>query len=106
MAARDLAMAAAGTTAEHQRLFADEAERYRRRMVRTLNLSLAFNSRAGDQYKADRQTWASVPEFAPPRPTLAWSLMHERFAAGALLVWIAALVLIASRMHLAPLHRP
>ena len=105
MAARDLAMAAAGTTVDHHRVFAAEAERYRRRMVRTLNLALANNSRTGQQYKADNDLWASIPEFEPPTPSLWWSLRTERLSAGALALWIVGFAMFVVRARLAPLHR-
>jgi ABC-2 type transport system permease protein len=62
--ARFLSMALARTDYTAHWDFADAAERYRLKMVETLNMDLAENSQYGDwAYKADKNLWSKVPAF-------------------------------------------
>jgi ABC-2 type transport system permease protein len=60
---------------EHHRAFATAAEQYRRLLVRTMNESMAANSRTGDWgWKADPSLWREVPPFDFRGPSVSQAL--------------------------------
>ena len=88
-AVRSLSMSLAGTDFVHHRDFAWAGERYRRRMVKTLNTDLAYHSRTGQAYVANRALWESIPDFAYQPPSVSWALAQQAPAMIVLAAWVA-----------------
>jgi ABC-2 type transport system permease protein len=88
-AVRSLSMSLAGTDFAHHRDFAWAAERYRRQMVKTLNTDLAYHSRTGQAYTANRALWESIPDFTYQPPSMGWALSQQTPAIVVIAVWIA-----------------
>lgn len=97
MAVRSLSMGLAGTDVEHHQAFANAAEQYRRRLVKTMNESMAANSRSGDfSYKADPSLWREVPPFEYEGPPIAQAMAMQAPSLWLLGGWLlVALVSVA-----------
>lgn len=103
LAVRALSMAMAGTDSFHHRHFADAAERYRREMVKTMNMAVTRNEGSvnpgyvGTQSlnrMVDREVWETVPPFAYEAPPLASVLERSQSSSLVLGVWVAAACLV------------
>jgi ABC-2 type transport system permease protein len=98
-----LSMAVAGTDVAHHRRFAEAAEAYRRRLVETMNTTLAHGATsATPSFTAGPELWASVPPFAYRAPSVAWALSMQTTSLLALslflAVGLAALARVTSTM--------
>jgi ABC-2 type transport system permease protein len=91
LSVRALSSALAGADFFHHQHFAAEAERYRRRLVRTMNQRLAYggSSQRLGAYSADPGFWSSVEPFSYRQPPMAWTLSQVRPAAIGLAMWLA-----------------
>lgn len=86
----------AGTSARQLRLFAQDAEAFRRRFIALLNDALLYDARQGTSYVAGPALWSRVGEYRYATPTLG-----ARFAAlggplTVLLLWLAGTIVAAS----------
>lgn len=79
-----------GTDLLHFRDFLDAAERYRRRLMRDLNLDMAANSRSGDwEYKATRSLWSRTGSTFEFVPRSVWSALGTQGLPGmVVLLWL------------------
>ncbi len=96
LAVRTLSMGLAGTDVEQHRHFATAAEEYRRDLMRRMNGDLAENSRTGETYLADADTWAETPPFLYDAPTVGWVLRNRTLSLAMLGLWLVAAFLAAA----------
>ncbi len=89
LAIRSLSMGMAGTDFAHHRRFSTSAEDYRRRMVKTLNLDLAYNSKSGETYMAGRSLWERIPDFEYRMPNTKWAIGNQIISIIVLVLWFA-----------------
>jgi ABC-2 type transport system permease protein len=103
MGVQSLSMGLAGTDLPNHRRFAQAAEEYRRRMLRTLNESSAatdpskLREFAGTGIRisyAGREVWERLPPFSYTPPDVAAVSSDHRLSIAALLVWFLAVVII------------
>ncbi|MGQ0697537.1 MAG: ABC transporter permease [Panacagrimonas sp.] len=96
MAARDLAMTAAGTDVAHHQRFAQAAEQHRRALQRFLNDDMTAHAKGQDfDYLASPDFWAKAPHFdyMPPvaeMPQRALMVLATWLAAGMIGCAVAA----------------
>jgi ABC-2 type transport system permease protein len=105
LAIRPLSMGLAGTDSAQHRDFALAAEGYRRMLNKTMNETLAYNSRGNNsEYKGDAALWKSVADFAYRPPGIGQVARNQAWNFGILLFWLAAVALFAFRAasHLKP----
>jgi ABC-2 type transport system permease protein len=101
-ALRALSHAFAGTDWNHQREFAEAAERYRRMMVEAMNDELTYRSIStsyGENVKG-RETWTSVPDFVHTPPSLRQVMSSAWMSVAVLAGWVLVAVtafLVTSR---------
>jgi ABC-2 type transport system permease protein len=103
MGVQSLSMGLAGTDFSHHQHFARAAEEYRRRMLRTLNESIAgadpskLREFAGTGIRishAGREVWERMQPFGYAHPTVAAVAGARRLSVAALLVWFLAVAII------------
>lgn len=98
LAVRSLSMGLAGTDVEQHRRFAEEAEIYRRMLVKRMNDDMAVHSRTGDwDYRAGPDLWRDVPPFEYTGPTTASVLGNHRWSMALLLIWLAGAAIAVFR---------
>lgn len=100
----DLSARMAGSHADYQRSFDDEAEAFRRDLVGRLNQHMAENSRTGDwSWTAEDGYFSSFEAFDPPQPTFARDLPGALPAVAALTAWsfvaLLGLVFVGQRQR-------
>jgi ABC-2 type transport system permease protein len=95
LAVRSLSMGMAASDFAHHRRFARAAEDYRREMVKTLNLDIAYNSKPGERYLQDEKLWSQVPDFAYAPPSASWAMARQTGSSTALVAWLVASGLFA-----------
>jgi ABC-2 type transport system permease protein len=80
----------AQTDVHHHFRFLEQAEAYRRGLVKTLNEKVAYGgSKTGDwDWKVGADYWRTIPDFAYQPPTLSTSLRPYRAEVLALLAWV------------------
>ena len=104
-AVRFLSMALSGTDYDEHWDFAQSAERYRRTLIRRMNMAVAFSPR--DQRNAppvgDAKLWASVAPFAYDAPTVVSILEREQTSLIILLAWV---LLVAAGAYYAGTRMP
>lgn len=89
LALRSVSMALAGTDLAAHRHFTEQAEQYRRRFVRELNLHMAEHSRHGDwDWKADASLYATMADFSYTPPSLRAVGLQAWPAAALLSLWM------------------
>lgn len=100
LALRRLSMTVAGTDLDSYRRFLEQGERYRYRLIQSLNQLQVEEIRYADdrnpnrQNRVDRAHWQGHPPFVyEPRPG-GVSLMSAAPAAGLLLAWLLAVALL------------
>jgi ABC-2 type transport system permease protein len=95
MALRPYSMALAGTDLASHREFAEQAETFRRDLVRFLNHHMEKHSRTGDwNWRAGPQLWPQAPDFRYQPGALVRTL-EERADAAVLAGWLVASALAA-----------
>lgn len=98
LAIRSLSAALAGTDNAHHRAFAEAAERYRNRLVRSLNQDMIDNAEGlGNAYAADRSLWEAIPHFHHSLPGVGAVLADQPFAIAGLLGWLVLAVVAAGQ---------
>ena len=112
LAARDLSMAAAGTSAEAVEAFRAQAEAHRYEIIQRLN-DLHIHDIAYENDRAQRiarQEWTRFPVFRPDPPSLGRALADRPLALVALGLWIvvplAGLRLGRARLARVGVERP
>jgi ABC-2 type transport system permease protein len=91
VALRPYSMAFAGTDLGTHRHFAEQAEAFRRNLVRFLNNYLEKNSRSGDwHWRAGPDLWPKAPDFRYEPISLEQTIAQQRADAGVLAIWLAA----------------
>jgi ABC-2 type transport system permease protein len=103
-ALRNLAEAVAETDHAAHLRFVRDAEGYRRRMMRTLNMEVAakpdpsydIRSRRGAQHVSGRELWERVPAFAATHPPTRQLLASHVQEACALVLWLAGSLAFAA----------
>lgn len=91
LAVRSLSMAVAGTDFAHHRRFAAAAEAYRRRLVETMNTTLAHGATsATPTFTAGPELWATLPPFVYRAPSVAWALSTQATSLLALALFLVA----------------
>lgn len=98
LAVRNLSMAVASSDYRNSLMVADSAEQYRRRLIRDLNLKMAYGgSKTGDwDWKVDGSYWASVPDFSYPETRLSESLRYYGIEIIALGLWLLLLITVVA----------
>ncbi|WP_149243021.1 DUF3526 domain-containing protein [Dyadobacter sp. 32] len=88
-AIRNISMALSSTDFYTYTDFQNEAETYRRDLVRQMNGNYRDNSRTGEfyEYKARRDLWESIKDFNFQIPSISRSLSKVLFELAALLTW-------------------
>lgn len=82
----------AGTSIGHQRQFADGAETFRRRLMKTLNRDLTLNSRAGQtDYRSSAALWRAAGEYRFEPESLTRSLARCGAPLTVLVIWTVLL---------------
>lgn len=96
LAMRNVSQGMAGMDWAHYLHFADEAETYRRTVVRDLD-QLLEERLVGDRWEIgfDREIWEIVPKFEYVKPDLNWSLANSAGGFAALGVWLVAFILFS-----------
>jgi len=89
IAVRSISMAMAGTDLAHVRDFTGAAEQYRRALNKSMNMTVANNSKSYYYFRG-RDFWEETPEFLYGSPGAWWALQRQ-FPAGAILLgwWLA-----------------
>lgn len=97
MAMRTVSQSLAGMDWAHYLHFADEAEVYRRSVVRTLD-QLLEERLVGDQWEIgfDRDVWETVHEFEYSEPNVVWSMQSALSGFTVLGAWLVASSFIAT----------
>ena len=90
LAVSHLSRGLAQTDLPHHFRFLRQAEDYRRWLIRTLNLKMAYGgSRTGDwDWAVGADYWQTIPDFAYQPPTIGGSLRPYRAELLALLAWV------------------
>lgn len=90
LAVSRLSRGLAQTDIYHHFRFLNQAEAYRRGLVKTLNEKMAYGgSKTGDwSWKVSADYWQSIPDFAYLPPTIGGSLRPYRAELLGLLVWV------------------
>ncbi|RFP64317.1 DUF3526 domain-containing protein [Hymenobacter lapidiphilus] len=90
LAVSRLSRGLAGTDIHHHLRFLQQAETYRRGLVKTLNEKMAYGgSKTGDWgWKVDATYWQSIADFTYQPPTIGGSLRPYRAELLALLAWV------------------
>jgi ABC-2 type transport system permease protein len=96
-ALRNLSEALAETDHAAHLRFVGDAEGYRRRMMKTLNMELAakpdpsydIRNRRGAQHASGRELWERVPPFAATQPPTRLLLAGHGLEVSALVLWLA-----------------
>lgn len=106
VAIRDVSMSIAGSDVRHHLHFAQEAERFRRELLRYLNDDLTHHS-TGFGYKGGTSLWRDAPVFAYERPSLLWAMRPVVLSIVLLLAWLAgaAWLLVRSVAAMQPAPR-
>ena len=98
LAVRSLSMALAGSDFAHFRLFAEQAEQYRRSLVEFLNNDMRDNAIQADfRYTGNENLWNKSPSFEYAAPGAGWALSSQPVALAALSVWFVFAALWAWR---------
>lgn len=105
LAVRDVSMSIAGSDVRHHMHFSQEAERFRRELLRYLNDDLTRHTSLG--YKGGDALWTGAPQFVYARPSLLWALRPVAVSIGLLLAWVAgaAWLLVRSVVAIQPAPR-
>ena len=108
IAVQHLSLALSGTDMHTFIHFEEQAEDYRRELVRKMNADMAENSQYGEfyGYKAGGDLWQQMEDFSYQTPTALQLLQYYRLEVVSLLLWtVLALVLIHYTHRKAkPLH--
>lgn len=91
LAIRHLSMGLAGTDYHHHVKFANEAENYRRKMVKMANEDMAKNHTPGmayRDYKVGKSFWVKLPPFQYQMSSLTQVLLQNLWGIVALLLWL------------------
>lgn len=93
---RNLSMSLAGTNVYHHFDFMDQAESYRRTIIKTMNDAQAFGgSKTGDwDWTVKADFWQNIPDFSYRSPSIRESLQYHKTEIQALLVWLMAVMLL------------
>lgn len=86
----------AGTSPRQMRVFATDAENFRRRFIALLNDALLYNAQQGTPYVAGPALWSKVGEYRYVAPTLGARLAVLGAPLTVLVLWLAATVAAAS----------
>jgi ABC-2 type transport system permease protein len=96
-AARFVAMSAAGTDLRAWRRFSQEAEQYRRKLVKALNDDMTVHSKSGDfTYARDADFWRETARFDPTQSSAVEAVTHSVHAWMVLCFWAAGAAAIAA----------
>jgi ABC-2 type transport system permease protein len=92
LAAQSLSRAIAGTDTDKHLHFTDNAERFRRMIMRTMNGDMTQNgaknaAKRDFAYMADDVLWKSIPPYAYAAPGLAFALSNQTLNIASLLGW-------------------
>jgi ABC-2 type transport system permease protein len=100
LATRALSMGLAGTDYGQHHDFAEAAELYRRRLVKTMNDAVLGYGRTGDPFAmtSDSTLWAQVPPFRYEAQSLGTVLQRYRWAFSTLVAWLAGALAFALAM--------
>jgi len=96
MAVQQLSMALSGTDMHTFIHFEEQAEAYRRELVRKMNTDMAENSQYGEfyGYQAGSDLWQQMDGFSYQTPTAGQLLRHYRLEVVSLLFWTFLLILL------------
>ena len=98
LAVRSLSMALAGSDFGHFRSFAEQAEKYRRRLVKFLNNDMRDNAIAADfAYNGNEDLWRETPAFEYATPGASSALSSQPVSLAALAGWFVFSALWAWR---------
>ncbi|WP_149243029.1 DUF3526 domain-containing protein [Dyadobacter sp. 32] len=91
-----LSMALAGTDIFHHFRFLDQAENYRRFLIKKLNDDMAYGgSRTGDwDWSVDKDYWQKINDFTYSPPTFQETLCYYKWELSAFIFWIFATFLL------------
>ena len=93
---RFLSMSLAGTDYEQHWDFGQAAERYRRSLVKRMNLALMYAPPTpGGDVRGDTALWASLPAFVYEPPPVLAVLEQQQASLWVLLLWVVAASLLA-----------
>jgi ABC-2 type transport system permease protein len=90
LAVRNISMGLAQSDYLHQLQFLEEAETYRRSIIKNLNDKMAYGgSKTGDwDWTVDASFWETVPDFDYKRPTIQWSTRQYHLELAWMLMWV------------------
>ncbi|WP_166825843.1 DUF3526 domain-containing protein [Thalassoroseus pseudoceratinae] len=95
LAIRSVSMAFSGTDREHHEAFVYAGERYRRNLVRTMNLADTENRQPGETSEDRRQFWGQVPPFEQTLPSVQLVLRLAIWPIVILVGWSGTAVALA-----------
>ncbi|MFT6215769.1 MAG: ABC-2 type transport system permease protein [Roseivirga sp.] len=108
LSVQHLSMVLCGTDTYTFIHFEEEVEHYRRELVRKMNEDMTNNSNYGEfyGYKAGRDLWEQIEDFAYQTPTIWELLQYYWMEVLSLLIWLVVIILLIGYTNhkIKPLH--